>query len=205
LKLFGYKSLFGCGFLPAIGFATSFGSIGAVFPVQERSLLEVIQERLQSHPKVSWQKYITSRINRPTSLGLQRANAKRTYYYDPSIVLTHPILGAEGEVLYQAGTRVNGLLSLPQYAPCWLFFNADDRAQLRWAQKTAQTCQSPKLILTGGALVEASQALKRVIYFDQGGALKNQLHLQAVPAFVKREKERLLITEVKISESGDAI
>ncbi len=209
------RALFGL-MLACIGtlsFSKSFGVVGETFPVSEMSFLDFIDLRLQKltasgelHAmESSFQARAERTANRPHPVGLPRAILKRIYHYDPTVILTHPILDEHGQIIYPTGTRVNGLEQRPNYTPCWLFFNADDHAQLLWAQKQQHQCQNPKFILTGGAVRDAEQALESAIYFDQGGRLSTRFQLSAVPATVKRNQNRLQVSEVVIKESGDEI
>lgn len=196
-----------------LSFSKSFGVVGETFPIDEMSFLEFIELRLQKLTtsgelqtmESEWQAQVERTANRPSPVGLPRATLKRSYHYDPSVTLTAAILNEHGQVLYPKGMHVNGLEQHPSYTPCWIFFNADDKAQLRWAKKQIHQCQHPKIILTGGAIHDAEQALDAVIYFDQSGRLSKRFQLNAVPATVTREKNRLLISEVVIKESDDEI
>ena len=206
-----------CGVLltcmAAASFSKSFGVIGATFPVREMSFLDFIELKLKAlaengtlHKLESkWQETASHSANRPKPVGLPRSTVKRIFHYDPTVMLTKAILNEQGEVIYPVGTRVNGLESRPNYAPCWLFFNADDEAQLLWAKNQKTNCEIPKLILTGGAVRDAERALNAVIYFDQGGRLSSRFQLQAVPAIITRDGNRLVVTEYVIKESGDVI
>ena len=197
----------------SLGFSTSFGVIGETFPVREMSFLDFIEQQLKTMTangaldslEHEWQARADQSANRPTSIGLPRTTVKRTYHYDPTVILTSAILNSKGGVLYPIGTRVNGLEQLTNYVPCWLFFNVDDKAQLRWAAKQSRHCERPKLILTGGAVRDAETALNAVIYFDQGGSLSRRFQLKAVPAIVTRDGNRLQISEIVIKGNGDAI
>lgn len=209
------RALFGLmlACMGTLSFSKSFGVVGETFPVGEMSFLDFIDLRLQKlttsgelHAMESeWQARAERTANRPNPVGLPRAILKRSYHYDPTVMLTNPILDEHGQIIYPTGTRVNGLEQRPNYTPCWLFFNADDKAQLLWAQKKQHQCQNPKLILTGGAVRDAEQALGGAIYFDQGGRLSARFQLSAVPATVKRDQNRLQISEFVIKESGDEI
>jgi conjugal transfer pilus assembly protein TraW len=206
-----------CGMLlvcgACISHAKSFGVVGVTFPIQEMSFLTFIGQRLQaleangalSTMQSEWQARAESSSNRPMPVGLPRATLKRSFHYDPTVILSASILNEKGGLLYPSGTRVNGLERMPNYVPCWLFLNADDKAQLRWARLAMQQCQHPKVILTGGAVRDAEVALDVVIYFDQGGALSKRFQLNAVPATVTRDVNRLKISELVIKENGDAI
>ena len=196
-----------------VGFAKSFGTVGATFVIAEMSFLDFIHLRLKalsegdSLAKLAekWQEKADFSANRPTSIGLPRATQHRTYHYDPTMQLVSDILDEYGRVLYAKGTRVNGLEVRPDYAPCWLLLNFDDAAQARWVQKERVGCPNPKIILTGGAIQDAEKALAAVIYFDQGGALVSRFQLRGLPASVTRNGNQLEINEFLIKESGDAI
>lgn len=200
-------------FASGLSFSKSLGVVGETFPIGEMSFLDFIEYQLKKmsengvlHTMESeWQVRAERSANRPNPVDLPRAVRKRSYHYDPTLILKTPILDEHGRIIYPEGTRVNGLEQRPNYNPCWIFFNADDNAQLLWAIKKMHQCPNPKLILTGGAIFDAEQALDAVIYFDQGGRLSKRFQLNAVPATVTRDQNRLLISEVMIKESGDEI
>jgi conjugal transfer pilus assembly protein TraW len=152
-----------------------------------------------------WQERASQHSVRPTPVGLSRATRKRRFHYDTSMTLSQAILDEQGRILYPAGTRVNGLEQRPDYAPCWLLFDGDDVAQRHWAAHEMNQCKNPKLILTGGSVRDAELELDAVIYFDQGARLSSRFQLQAVPARITRDANRLLIEEFMIKENGDAI
>ena len=187
--------------------------VGETFPVAEMSLLQLITTRLQVLEQTgglntvnqNWLKEVKTHINRPTPLNLPRATIKRIGIYRPEITIDFAIQDAEGRVIYPKGTRVNALEQLPQYAPCWLLLNADDLAQINWVKRAITHCQNPKIILTGGAIKLAEDALQTAIYFDQGGALTYKLGIHAVPAIVTRKNNTLQIEELVIKENGDVV
>ncbi|HAT7923584.1 TPA: type-F conjugative transfer system protein TraW [Legionella pneumophila] len=193
--------------------AKSFGVIGEVFPVAEKSFLKIIEERLTAlndsgaleAMNQRWIQTAAEHANRPSALNLPRTNHSITHHYVPEITLSQDIRDERGRVLYVRGTHVNALSQLPSYQPCWLFFNADDEAQMNWAQLQKTSCSNPKLILTGGAINAAEKKLHSVIYFDQAGKITRQLHIAHVPAIVTRKGNRLVIVEHAIKENGDVL
>lgn len=202
-----------CLGIAGVSFSKSFGVIGETFPVREMSLLAFIEQRLKAMTasgefqsmEMEWQKRAEETANRPTPVGLPRTTIERRYHYDPSLTTTNAIVDEKGRVIIPTGTRVNGLEQCPDYIPCWIFFNADDKAQLLWARHQMQCCEHPTLILTGGAVRDAENALNTVIYFDQGGRLSSRFGIHAVPTVVTREGNRLQISEMVIKENGDVI
>lgn len=194
-------------------FGQSFGVVGEVFPIAEMSFLTFIQQRLAilsenggfETTNEQWKKTVENHVNRPTPLWLSRANVTRIHYYKPQIKVDFDIRDSEGRVIYPKGTEVNALHQLPSYSPCWLFINADEKAELKWASKTMSTCSNPKIILTGGAIHEAEVFFKTVIYFDQGARITKKITITSTPAQVGREGEVLKIVQFAIKENGDAI
>lgn len=193
--------------------AKSFGVVGDVFPVGEKSFLELIEERLKvlkSSGELEalnqrWTNTVVNHANRPDALGLERTNHLIRHYYRPEMILSQDISDSSGRVLYPKGTTVNALQRMPTYTPCWLFFNADDEAQLNWAEQQKNGCSNPKFILTGGAIQFAEKKLQSVIYFDQAGKITRQLHITHVPAKVVRHQNQLVIAELAIKENGDVL
>jgi conjugal transfer pilus assembly protein TraW len=193
--------------------AKSFGIVGEVFPVAEKSFLVLIAERLRALEASGqlqalnerWVNTVALHANRPTPLNLGRATYTSKHTYVPAITLSQDIAGSEGRLLYARGTQVNALEKLPSYQPCWLFFNADDEAELNWAERQKKGCSNPKFILTGGAVNVAEKRLGAPIYFDQAGRLSRQLNIAHVPAMVTREGNKLVICEQAIKENGDVL
>lgn len=193
--------------------AKSFGVVGEVFPVAEKSFLQLIQERLAFLKEQGaldtmnkrWVKTVANHANRPTALNLPRTERTLHHTYLPELTLSQDITNEKGQILYAQGTHVNALQQIPSYTPCWLFFNADDEAQLHWAAQQITRCKNPKLILTGGAINSAENKLNAVIYFDQAGNITRKLHIAHVPTKVTRLQNSLLIQEQAIKENGDVL
>ena len=126
---------------------------------------------------------------------ISRASAPRTWYYDPSIVVTENIM-AEGKVIVAAGTKVNPLDKV-NWSKTWVFIDARDAPQLSYAKRVvSQLRGNAKVILTGGQLKDASVALGQAVYFDQGARLVSRFGIVATPATVRQEGKRLRIDEV---------
>lgn len=193
--------------------AKSFGVVGEVFPIAEKSFLTLIEERLASLKASGeleslnqrWVQTAAEHANRPTALELPRTNRSTRHDYVPEITLSQDIRNEKGRILYSKGTHVNALQQMPSYTPCWLFFNADDETQLNWAAHQKTQCTNPKLILTGGAINTAEKKLNAVIYFDQAGKITTKLHIAHVPAKVTRYQNHLVIQEQAIKENGDVL
>lgn len=193
--------------------AKSFGVVGEVFPVAEKSFLQLIEERLALLKENGgldamnrrWVNTVAHHANRPNALNLSRTERTVTHTYLPELVLNQDITNERGRILYTKGSKVNALERMPSYAPCWLFFNADDEAQMHWARLQQSSCPHPKLILTGGAINTTEKKLSAVIYFDQRGTITQKLRITHVPAKVTRHQNSLIIEEYAIKENGDVL
>lgn len=185
-------------------YAVNIGVVGSIFPVTELSLMKFIKSN-QDEIQEEWKSQVSKHANRPTPLDLKRAKQTNTHFYKPVIVLQNDLLGANGEVLWPKGTKVNTLDNMSSYAPHWILFNADDKAQMLWAKRILKTYKNAKIILTGGAIDNAENELSCPIYFDQEGRITNKLGIKFVPTFVTRYKDSLEIREILISENGDEI
>ena len=210
------KAIFLCLSLMLLGFeaaAKSYGVIGSIYPVEEQSMLSMIEDRLKVMNErgdfeainQAWLKRAAEHTNRPTPLNLERAKISSSHLYNPSIRLGEDIRDYKGHLLYAKGTTVNALERLPFYKPCWLFFDGDNEAQVRFAEKQLALCSNPKIILTGGAIKDAEGRFNQVIYFDQAGRLTKKLNITHLPSRVTRHGLELLIEEFAIKESGDVI
>lgn len=190
--------------------AKSLGVVGEVFPIAEMSFLALIESRMANLSKKGalediekqWVADVSAHANRPEPVHIRRAIKNNTHYYYPITILSRDILDANNQVLFKAGTQINALSRLPDYKPHWLFFDGDDKAQVRWAIRKLQQDSNAKVILTGGEVRALEQTLKTAIYFDQAGRISNQLAIIQIPAEVVRAENSLMISELVIEESG---
>ena len=192
--------------------AKTLAVVGETFPVAEQSFLAFIESRLHQLEDTGDMAAIEQRMvedasrhaNRPTPVGLPRAQVHQTHEYTPRVLLANDIVDHLNHVLIPRGTSVNALEQLPFYQPHWVFINADDEAQVRWVRKALNARPDSKVILTGGAIGPSERALNTEIFFDQSGRISHQLGIQHVPAQVTREGMHLRIDELAIGEDGDA-
>jgi conjugal transfer pilus assembly protein TraW len=186
------------------------GVYGEVFPVIERSLLEVIKAKLQAlsdsgklfdHQNAILQK-TRERLSRPEPVGnVHKTITPRSFAYDPSITVTEDLKDHEGNVFHRKGTKVNPLETRFLPAPL-LFVDGDDETQVAWAiQQFKQTTTNtkPKIILIKGAPFDLSEKLSLPVYFDQSGVLIKKFGIAQVPARVT-QKDKILWVEEAIPE-----
>jgi conjugal transfer pilus assembly protein TraW len=187
--------------------AANLGTIGPTYPVAEKNLLDVIMARLRAkeasgelkrHEQEARDRAAYA-VNNPRQVdGLRRAQAARTFYFDPSFTLQSNVVDSTGAVLFPAGTRKNPLevVSLSKHL---LFFDARDTGQVARARELIEHYQGKvKPILVGGSYLDLMKRWNKPVFYDQDGTLVRKFGIAAVPAIVSQEGQRLRIDEVPL-------
>jgi conjugal transfer pilus assembly protein TraW len=185
--------------------AQDLGVIGPVYPIAEPSLLEVILAKLREAEATGAlaklhreaRTGITHGIENPAPIAkITKTSKARSFYFDPSIVVTAAITDADGKVLIAPGTRVNPLDTVAMSKQL-LFIDARDAAQVGRAKALVdERGGKVKVILTGGSYLELMRRWKRPVFFDQQGQLTDKLGIRHVPSLVTQEGKRLRIDEL---------
>ena len=187
--------------------AANLGTIGPTYPVAEKNLLDVIMARLRAkeasgelkrHEQEARDRAAYA-VNNPRPVdGLRRAQAARTFYFDPTFTLQSNVVDSTGAVLFPAGTRKNPLevVSLSKHL---LFFDARDPGQVARARELIEHYQGKvKPILVGGSYLDLMKRWNKPVFYDQDGTLVRKFGIAAVPAIVSQEGQRLRIDEVPL-------
>lgn len=187
--------------------AANLGTIGPTYPVAEKNLLDVIMARLRAkeasgelkrHEQEARDRAAYA-VNNPRPVdGLRRAQAARTFYFDPTFTLQSNVVDSAGAVLFPAGTRKNPLevVSLSKHL---LFFDARDPRQVARARELIEHYQGKvKPILVGGSYLDLMKRWNKPVFYDQNGTLVRKFGIVAVPAIVSQEGQRLRIDEVPV-------
>ncbi len=179
--------------------------IGKTYPIREKDLLVVIEEKLQQKQQSGEleqlqkdsQDKTEAYIQRPPSVAaIPRTTENAVRYFDPSITVPYAMRDAKGAILHPAGTRVNPLDYVDLHSSL-LFFDSDDPVQLNWVRGFINMPDvKVKLVLVLGSPGESMEKLKRRVAFDQGGHLVHKLGIRQVPAMVTQEGKRLRIDEL---------
>ncbi len=191
--------------LPLTAAGQDLGVVGPVYPIAEPILLDVILAKLEEAQKngvlARLQRDAEQRTRRgieePVAVpGITRATKPRTFYFDPSIVVSTPITDADGRVIVAPGTVVNPLDTVSLSQPL-VFLDGRDANQVTRAQRLiAERGGRAKVILTGGSYLDLMRRWKRPVFFDQQGAITEKLGIRHVPAIVYQEGKRLRIDEI---------
>lgn len=187
--------------------AEDMGAIGQVYPILEMDFLDYIQAKLnfmqQSGELQQIQDKFKARVirhsDRPIPVsGVSKALQNKTWLIDPSITVPYDLRDGQGRVFAQQGSKVNPLALISIHHPM-VFINGDDLSQIQWLQRTLNgKLKRIKLVLTSGSISELSKRLHQPVYFDQGGKLIANFHIQHVPAVVEQEGLKLKISEIKV-------
>lgn len=186
--------------------AKDLGQFGELFPIKERNLLDVIQERLNAIEKnggfdalnKEMQQKAKDRLNRPEPVLKKKADETTERLFDPSVTLSKDLKNEKGVVFAKKGTKVNPL-NIVSFEMKLYFIDSDDESQVQWLLKQDIKIRD-KIILTNGNPLELEKKLNKKIYFDQKSLLINRLKISAVPSVVFRQGDQLMIREVSINE-----
>lgn len=191
--------------LAGIPRAQDLGVIGPVYDIAEPNLIEVILARLReaeasgqlARLQRDAQAQVRRDIENPSPVaGITKTTHPRSFHYDPSIVVPHPITDADGRMIVAPGTRVNPLDTV-SLSRSLLFIDARDAPQLARAKQLIDERGSRiKVILTAGSYLELMRRWHRPVFFDQEGQLTTKLGIRHVPALVSQEGKRLRIDEL---------
>jgi conjugal transfer pilus assembly protein TraW len=170
--------------------AKSLGCEGEVYPIAELDLLQLIQENVAAQSKTfqaQWNKNNYDRMDRPPRVdGLSRTEHSRVFFFDPTVTLSD-------------NQTVNPLDMVSLKQPL-IFYDADDRNQVRWVQQMDQALKgNDKLILIGGSVLSQMQLFHKPIYFDQSGLITARFGLHHIPTLITQEGKYLKIQEINLS------
>lgn len=178
------------------------GVMGHVFPIKERSLLEVIEEKLKTaqangtvkNLQTKFQDKVKQKISRPQAVsGINHTFVDSERFFDPTYVQPTNIKDHKGRVIISKDTQVNPLDHISWGEPL-LFIDGDELSHVTWALEQS----TGKIILVKGAPLDLEQQYKRAFYFDQAGLLTRKFGITQVPARVSQAGTVLKIEEIKL-------
>ncbi len=163
-------------------------ALGPVYEIAEPDLLELFMGRMQDM-KASGEydrrfadakEKIRTELETPRAVaGLGKSTGERLWILEASIPETLP-----EQLLAQARET-----ELPGISRELLFIDGTDRKSLEAASLIVSRLPETRVVLTAGSPSEASRALSRRIYFDQGGGLTRTFGIRSVPAILFNSPE----------------
>ncbi len=189
--------------LPAT--AQDCGVIGAVYPIAETDMRDVVQARLAALQangglaklQARMGQTIAAGMDTPTPVpGLVRTQTPQIRFFDPTVRFPNDIRNSQGQIILPAGAAFNPL-NVVSLKETLIFYDATDLSQVKWAEAEDKTLNgNDKLILVNGPVGAQSRVFHRPVYFDQGGRLTARFQIKQVPALVSQVGDQLKIEEV---------
>lgn len=181
------------------------GRFGETWPVIEPDLLATIAARLKAAQgsgeldrlNRAFAARAEARVMNPAPVvGLTPATEGRSWTYDPAMTLSADIRDAKGVLIAARGTRINplDLVTLPRIL---LFVDGTSESQVAWAQAQGDDALV-SIILVAGSPLARMRALKRRVWFDQGGTLTARFGIAHTPALVRQQGKVLQVDEVAL-------
>lgn len=168
----------------ALQTAAHANTIGHVYPILEKNLLNVIQEkansvdiqsRLQHMVQDSLQRQLK---NLPDTSYLPERSIKNTRSWVPHITLPATNTSSEKTV---------PLLQQLLHFPPVLFINANSKPQLKWLQTHLKKYPDATVIATGGNVIHVMQLTHQLIHYDEAGKWVKQFKLTSLPAAITHQ------------------
>lgn len=171
------------------------GVHGAVFSIEEESLLEVMKKRLGSLQESGalqamqdkMVSYAQKNALEPKRLEhITKTTTPRVYRYDPTleiqsdIVISKDVQGKE-VVLAKKGDRINPLDKVA-FTRGLLFIDGEDPDQLKLIDSFSKDFD---IVLVAGKPMALKERFGVMIFFDQGGILTKRFGIQQVPSKVE--------------------
>lgn len=188
--------------------ARDYGVMGALFPIEEPSVLDMIHARLSEMEangelaamEDEMKATARARIARPHPvMGLTTATTYATFTIDLSITVTEDLTDHRGVVFARAGQTINPL-DHSRFDKRLVFIDGDDPDMVQFAVDLAAR-EPAKIILTNGAPLELTEAHQILFFFDQGGVLSERFQLRALPSVVSRADPVMRVEEIPVSVS----
>ena len=186
-------------------YSKDFGVVGHRWDIAETDILEYIEKKLAvvdvKKLKEEMIKKTTDRVEEPEPVsGISDNLLQRMYYHDPSYVVPEDIFDHKGNLIYEAGYKVNPLEQVPLRERL-IFINGKNEKQLEYAMKKREEYNGMiKIILISGRPLDIQRKNKVWIYFDQQGVLTTKLGIKGVPAIVEQVGLKLRIMEISEEE-----
>lgn len=172
--------------------AGDLGVKGPTVPVKERSIIEVMQERMARY---DWEgqrkKTIQTFWSRQNFESLPAARLSKVWFINPTVRVTADVVNPRGDVLARAGDVLNPL-DVPTGQQNFLLFDATDARQLEWATKEASKNHiGPVVIMTSQLskekgwehLEQLRQHFQQEMYIIPKELIK-RFHVEALPVMI---------------------
>jgi conjugal transfer pilus assembly protein TraW len=197
-------------------FSQDLGIFGKTYLIIEQDFFEYIKERLKklevngqlATMQAKLAEETRKHVDSPKPVAnITKATQNRSWVFDPTITVKSDIKEPNGKVVVKAGMQVNPL-NIISITKTLVFYDADDQAQVAWAQKIDKKLEGKtKLVLVNGSIFSQVKLFQKAIYFDQSGKLTAHFGIQHVPATISQTEvtdelgsklKRLKVAEIQL-------
>ena len=185
------------------------GTYGTTFPIQEKNLIFVLKEKMESKEGVEKlslfeKEFLSLQQGKklPNSISsIQYAQEERHMWRDPSVQLSMDLKDHLGNIFYKAGEKVNPLNHMT-LSKGYIFIDGELKEHLLFARKVA--CQKPMMIILvkGDPLKLMRENPGLRLYFDQDGIMCTRFQITRFPSTLEQEGKMLHLIEHKVGSTS---
>jgi conjugal transfer pilus assembly protein TraW len=166
------------------------GLIGPTYPIEEENMLTLIYEKLRL---LDWRKKareIEERVFHFKGPSIPTATSAKTYYVDPSVVLSGDIKDHTGKVLFAAGTEINPADYVP-LAGKYIVINGERSSQVKMAIEG----HYKKIMVTSGDLRVLMKKYKTPFYIANEAVI-DRFSISAIPSVISQEGRLIRVEQL---------
>lgn len=176
-------------------FAVVVGREGVTYPIREKDMLEVIQQRLSEVDLQKLEKDAQAALKEQVKVfrlkdsvgGLPAAEKDKQYRVDLTYTVPEDVTDLHGNIIYPEGHKINPLKVLADqgitYPIMILVLNGEREAELQWFQKSQFDNFRVKVLITDGYPYQLAERLKRPVY-QLTEIIKERFRIEATPSLV---------------------
>ncbi len=189
------------------------GVEGMTYPIKERDLLEIIEEKARSLDREALEKKLQSEIRsqaetfkgKDAVTQLPGATSEKTYRVDLSYTVPQDITDAAGNILYPAGYRINPLKIMGDggvnYPFLLLVLNGKRETELSWFEQSGFDTPYVKVLITDGYPFQLAERLKRPV-FQFTEIMRRRFAITETPSLIvwPKGEEYLTVRTIALNE-----
>lgn len=170
--------------------------LGQTFPIAEPDTLAEIKQAAASRDWKSWMRRKPADYSAFKSAHLPVAKADASRLFDPTYSLPFDIRDDKGKMLFPKGTKVNVYDKLK--VPGRYIVIAPQESHYRWLEEVVKPSNQDKILLANGNVLTTRQKTGLNV-FQLDDRFIERFGLQAVPAVVQQEGNRLRVKEYALA------
>ena len=190
---------------------------GVTYPIKERDMLEVIQERAAKIDMQALETRVRNEIREQAETfraadavaGLPPAREPRQYRVDLTYTVPQDVTDVKGNVVYPAGHKVNPLKIMADqglhYPFLLLVINGERREEIKWFIDSEFNNPRVKLLITDGYPYKLAESVQRPV-FQLSRLIKDRFAIQETPSLVlwPLESDYLAVRTIVVPDDAEA-